>query len=278
MIMQPLSGPEPLQQNTPERPGLMPLLFVGHGSPMNAVQTNDFTESLRSAGGQLPHPRLILCISAHWVTEGTFVTGSARPKQIYDFSGFPEELYDIVYAPAGSPGDARQVATLGKDIPVVLDAGWGIDHGAWAVLKHLYPKQDIPVVQLSLDGRLDEQAHYRLAGFLQPLRSDGVLIVGSGNIVHNLGRMSGRQFGEEPYRWARAFDEQVKDALARKDDELLARYDSRDREAGALSVPTNEHYLPLLYVAALRGPTETVRYFHEGFQHRSVSMRSFVIT
>jgi 4,5-DOPA dioxygenase extradiol len=255
----------------------MPLLFIGHGSPMNAVQTNDFTESLRSAGRQLPRPRLILCISAHWVTEGTFVTGSVHPKPIYDFSGFPEELYEISYAPAGSPGDARRIASLGKDIPVVPDTKWGIDHGAWAILKHLYPKQDIPVIQLSLDGRLNVKDHYRLAGFLQPLRSDGVLIIGSGNIVHNLGRMSGKQFGEAPYPWARAFDEQVKDALARKDDQILTSSESLDRGAGALSVPTNEHYLPLLYIAALRETTENVRYLHEGFQHRSVSMRSFII-
>jgi len=256
---------------------LMPLLFVGHGSPMNIVQKNDFTESLRQAGIALPRPRLILCVSAHWVTDGTFVTGAIHPRQIYDFSGFPDELYDVVYDPQGSVNDAHRVETLGKGIPVSLNSAWGMDHGTWAVLTHLYPEQDIPVIQLSLDGNKDEEAHFKLASFLRPLRSEGVLIIGSGNIVHNLRLISWQQFGEEPFPWARLFDEQVKDALERKDDDILIRYDSRDREAGAKSIPTNEHYLPLLYIAALRGKKENIEYIHEGFQHRSVSMRTFIV-
>jgi 4,5-DOPA dioxygenase extradiol len=258
-------------------PGLMPLLFVGHGSPMNITQKNEFTESLRHAGKTLPKPRLILCVSAHWVTDGTFVTGAAQPKQIYDFYGFPDELYEVAYPVSGSPKDADHVAKLGKDIPVSPDERWGIDHGTWSVLHHLYPQHDIPVIQLSLDGNKDEAEHHKLASFLQPLRSEGVLIIGSGNIVHNLRLISWQQFGEEPYPWAQRFDEQVKDALARKDDDLLIRYDSRDKDTGFHAVPTNEHYLPLLYIAALRGGTEKVEYIHEGFQHRSVSMRSFVV-
>jgi len=255
----------------------MPLLFVGHGSPMNIIQKNDFTESLRLAGEKLPRPRLVLCVSAHWVTDGTFVTGSAHPKQIYDFYGFPDELSAVIYAPHGSLKDSHHVARLGASIPVTLNAGWGIDHGTWAVLHHLYPRQDIPVIQLSLDGNKDEAAHYKLAAFLQPLRSEGVLIIGSGNIVHNLRLISWQQFGEEPFPWAQTFDDQVKDALARRDDDILIRYDSRDREAGTMSVPTNEHYLPLLYIAALRDDNEKVEYIHEGFQHRSVSMRSLIV-
>jgi 4,5-DOPA dioxygenase extradiol len=256
---------------------LMPLLFVGHGSPMNIVQKNDFTESLRQAGEKLPKPRLILCISAHWVTDGSFVTGTAHPKQIYDFYGFPDELYDVIYNPHGSVKDADHVASLGTSVPVTLDSRWGIDHGTWAVLKHLYPNHDIPVIQLSLDGNKDEAEHYKLASFLQPFRSEGMLIIGSGNIVHNLRLISWQQFGEEPFPWAKRFDEQVKDALDRRDSDLLIRYDSRDREAGMNAVPTNEHYLPLLYVAALRGNKENIEYIHEGFQHRSVSMRSFIV-
>jgi 4,5-DOPA dioxygenase extradiol len=255
----------------------MPLLFVGHGSPMNITQRNDFTRSLRQAGEKLPKPRLILCISAHWVTAGTFVTGAAHPKQIYDFYGFPDELYDVVYNPNGSVKDANHVAGLGTSVPVTLDSRWGIDHGTWAVLKHLYPTHDIPVLQLSLDGNKDEAAHYMLASFLRPLRTEGVLIIGSGNIVHNLRLISWQQFGEEPFSWATRFDEQVKGALDRRDDNLLIRYDSQDREAGMNSVPTNEHYLPLLYVAALRGNKENIEYIHESFQHRSVSMRSFIV-
>jgi 4,5-DOPA dioxygenase extradiol len=255
----------------------MPLLFAGHGSPMNIVQKNDFTESLRLAGEKLPKPRCILCISAHWVTDGTFVTGSARPKQIYDFYGFPDELYDVTYRASGSLKDSGRVALLGKDIPVSPNNGWGIDHGTWSVLHHLYPDHDIPVIQLSLDGTKNEAEHYKLASFLQPLRSEGVLIIGSGNIVHNLRLISWQQFGEEPFPWAERFDGQAKGALDRKDNDLLIRYESKDREAGVNSVPTNEHYLPLLYVAALRGDNERIEYIHEGFQHRSVSMRSFIV-
>jgi 4,5-DOPA dioxygenase extradiol len=256
---------------------LMPLLFIGHGSPMNIAQKNDFTESLRLTGEKLPKPRCILCVSAHWVTDGAFVTGAARPKQIYDFYGFPDELYEVNYRAAGSLKDAGRVAMLGKDIPVLPNNGWGIDHGAWSVLHHLYPAHDIPVIQLSLDGSKGEAEHYKLASLLQPLRSEGVLIIGSGNIVHNLRLISRQQFGEEPFSWAERFDEQVKGALDRRDKDLLIRYDSRDREAGANAVPTNEHYLPLLYVAALRGDKERIEYVHEGFQHRSVSMRSFIV-
>lgn len=255
----------------------MPLLFVGHGSPMNITQKNDFTESLRRTGELLPRPRLILCISAHWVTDGTFVTGAARPRQIYDFYGFPDELYDVVYDARGSVKDAGHLAALGASAGVAPDSRWGIDHGTWAVLKHMYPNHDIPVIQLSLDGSRDEAAHYKLASFLQPLRSDGVLIIGSGNIVHNLRMISWQQFGEEPFSWAKRFDEQVADALEQRDSDLLVRYDTRDQEAGVNAVPTNEHYLPLLYIAALRGAAENIEYIHEGFQHRSISMRSFIV-
>jgi 4,5-DOPA dioxygenase extradiol len=258
-------------------PDLMPLIFIGHGSPMNVVQQNDFTRSLASLGVRLPRPRLILVISAHWETEGTFVTGAAHPKQIYDFYGFPDELYEIIYSPEGSTADANRIASLGKGIPVTLNTQWGIDHGSWAILKHIYPRHDIPVIQLSLDGTKDEAAHFKLASVLLPLRSEGVLIIGSGNIVHNLRLISWQQFGEAPFAWARKFDEQVKYALDQRDNDLLVRYDSKDGETGRYAVPTNEHYLPLLYIAALRRESETIEYIHEGFQHRSISMRSFIV-
>ncbi len=257
-------------------PDLMPLVFVGHGSPMNAVQQNDFTRSLASLGARLPRPRSILCISAHWETEGTFVTGAAHPEQIYDFYGFPDELYKIMYSPQGSLEDADRIASLGNQVPVAPNSQWGIDHGSWAVLKHIYPRHDIPVIQLSLDGTKNEEEHFELASFLLPLRSEGVLIIGSGNIVHNLRLMSWEQFGEEPFPWAKEFDLQVKEALETRDLELLVRYGSRNPDAATHAVPTNEHYLPLLYVAALRQKAEQVEFIHEGFQHRSVSMRSFV--
>ncbi len=255
----------------------MPVVFIGHGSPMNAVQRNDFTRGISSLGARLPRPRCVLCISAHWETEGTFVTGAVHPRQIYDFYGFPDELYEIIYSPHGAQDVADRIAALGRAVPVALNSQWGIDHGSWAILRHIYPQCDVPVIQLSLDARKSEEQHFNLARFLLPLRSEGVLIVGSGNIVHNLRLMSWQQFGEEPFDWARKFDEQVREALETRNDELLIRYDSRDRSVGAHAVPTNEHYLPLLYVAALRGGNERIAYIHEGFQHRSVSMRSFVI-
>jgi 4,5-DOPA dioxygenase extradiol len=255
-------------------PDLMPLVFIGHGSPMNVVQQNDFTWSLSALGKQVRRPSCILCISAHWETEGTFVTGADHPKQIYDFYGFPDELYEIRYSPHGSLETANRISALG---PIALSTHWGIDHGSWAVLKHIYPLHDIPVIQLSLDATKNEQEHFALASLLLPLRSEGVLIIGSGNIVHNLRLMSWQQFGEEPFDWARTFDLQVKEALEKGDNDPLVRYDARDRDAADRSVPTNEHYLPLLYIAALRQKGEEIEFIHEGFQHRSVSMRSFLV-
>ena len=257
-------------------PKLMPVVFVGHGSPMNAMQDNDFTRALSGIAKKLPKPKAILCVSAHWVTEGAYVTGSAKPEQIYDFYGFPEELYRIKYRPEGSPALAKETAKLLKDYSAATDTGWGIDHGTWSVLKHMYPKCDMPVIQLGLNASMTEKEHYEAAKKLIALRSEGVLILGSGNVVHNLSMIDWAQFADKTPAWAQDFDSYVKKALDSGDDELLIKYAENNPNA-AYAVATNEHYLPVLYACALRGKGEKLEYFYEGFQHASISMRSFTI-
>jgi 4,5-DOPA dioxygenase extradiol len=255
----------------------MPLLFIGHGSPMNAIQDNDFTQVLKSVAQRIIKPRLILVISAHWQTEGTCVTAQLHPRQIYDFYGFPEELYEVKYHPSGSPEDARNIVNLGKDIPVEPDDTWGIDHGSWSVLKHMYPAYDIPVIQISLDMNKTPGQHYMTAKILSELRNDNVLIIGSGNIVHNLSLFSYEQYLKEPFDWAVHFDERVKENLLKKQDNLLIDYASSDEREIRLSMPTTEHYLPLLYIESLRNTNEGIEFIYEGIHHQSVSMRSFLV-
>jgi 4,5-DOPA dioxygenase extradiol len=252
---------------------LMPVVFVGHGSPMNAMQDNEFTKALGQFARKIPKPEAIICVSAHWVTDGCFVTGSSTPEQIYDFFGFPKPLYEIKYRPKGSPSLAKQAAKLLSKYSVSLDTEWGTDHGTWSILKHMYPGCDIPVIQLSLNLALSEQQHYELAKGLFELRKQGVLIIGSGNIVHNLSMIDAGQFAQNTPSWALEFDEYVKNALDSGKDSLLVNY--ADNSSAAYAVPTNEHYLPLLYVCALRDKGEKVKYFFEGYQHSSLSMRCF---
>jgi 4,5-DOPA dioxygenase extradiol len=254
---------------------LMPVVFVGHGSPMNAVADNDFTLVLNSFAKSISKPKAILCISAHWMTKGSFVTGAEDPKQIYDFYGFPKELYEVKYKPKGSLELAKQTAILLKSFNAELDTEWGIDHGTWSVLKHMYPKCDIPVIQLSLDGSKTEKENYEIAKKLFDLRKQGVLIMGSGNIVHNLSMIDWDISAKNTPDWARGFDKYIKNALDSVNDDLLINYaENADSE---YAVPTNEHYLPMLYIAALRGKGEKVNYFFEGFQNDSLSMRCFAI-
>ncbi|MGA2089923.1 MAG: 4,5-DOPA dioxygenase extradiol [Endomicrobiales bacterium] len=253
---------------------LMPVVFIGHGSPMNAIQNNAFTQSLSTYAGRIAKPKVILCISAHWMTNGTYITGSDNPEQIYDFYGFPQELYEVRYRPEGSKILAQQFIKILGDSTKGLDRSWGIDHGTWAVLKHMYPACDIPVIELSLDAAKSESEHYTMSKKLSGLRKEGVLIIGSGNIVHNLSRIDWAQFAEKTPQWAQEFDSYVKDALESGNDGALIDYAGKTSSA-AYAVPTNEHYLPLLYTCALRGAGEKAHYFYEGFQHASISMRSF---
>jgi len=255
---------------------LMPVVFVGHGSPMNAMQDNEFTKAINSFAKKIQKPKAILCISAHWVTNGIFVTGSESPKQIYDFYGFPKELYEIQYKPKGSIQLAKELVNLLIDFKVDLDLQWGIDHGTWSILKHMYPKCDIPVIQLSLDASKSEQEHYEISKKLFDLRKENVLIIGSGNIVHNLSMIDWGQFTKKTTSWALEFDEYVKNAIDSGNDDLLINY-SENNPSAKYAVPTNEHYLPMLYIWSLRNKGEKVNYFYEGFQHSSISMRCFAL-
>lgn len=253
----------------------MPVLFVGHGSPMNAIGENRYTADLHAVARQLPLPKAILVVSAHWLTEGTWVTSGAQPPQMYDFYGFPEALYRLAYRPPGSPGCAAQVCALDADKPIGADARRGIDHAGWAVVKHLYPQADVPLLELSLDVHRTPAEHYRLGQSLLPLRQQGILVIGSGNIVHNLRSIS---FDENaaPYPWAQEFDAHVSECLDAGRHQKLIEYTAWGPLARQ-AVPTNEHYLPMLYAAALQQEGEALTFFHASLQNASISMRCFKI-
>ena len=263
-------------------PRKMPVLFIGHGSPMNIILDNGFTRSLKLWGKRLPRPRAILVVSAHWLTAGTFVTCMDRPRTIHDFYGFPEELYAITYPSPGSPDEARFVTGTVRKARVQCNHDWGLDHASWAVLKHLYPGARIPVFELSLDYSLNDwhpkplQYHYDLGAELAGLRTRGVLIIGSGNIVHNLSLIDFRAMDAAPPAWAVEFDEQVKENLLGGNHRDLIEFRSMSKSA-ALAVPTLDHYLPMIYAIALQEKGEPLTFVHEGFQNSSISMRCFQI-
>ncbi len=260
------------RQDAPATPR-MPVIFIGHGSPMNAIEDNPFSRAWEEVGRSLPRPSAILSISAHWETAGTQVTAMERPRTIHDFGGFPAELFAVQYPAPGSPDLARQVSALIKAAPVGLDARWGLDHGTWSVLCRMFPGADIPVVQLSLDHYQEPEGHYRLARELAPLRDQGVLIFGSGNIVHNLRLMAMRPDG---FDWAISFDETIRRLILARDHHPIIHYEELGQPA-RLSIPTNEHYLPLLYALALQEEGEPVKFFAEGMAYGSLSMRSLWI-
>ncbi len=250
-----------------------PVLFVGHGSPMNAIEDNAYTRALSALGARLPRPEAVLCVSAHWLTRGTAVTGMAQPRTIHDFGGFPEALDQVSYPAPGSPELAALVRETVGGGTVAIDASeWGLDHGAWSVLRHLYPKADVPVVQLGVDFGASARRHYELGAKLRPLREKGVLILGSGNVVHNLRRIS---FDEdaEPEAWAVEFDAWVKAKLGTRDFESLLG-DPAAAPSGRLAVPTPDHYDPLLYVLGASDARDELRYEYEGIQNGSISMLS----
>lgn len=259
----------------------MPALFVGHGSPMNTVLDNTFTRSLAAWGRRLPRPRAILVVSAHWLTEGTFVSCAERPRTIHDFYGFPDGLYALAYPSPGAPEEAEFVARTVRRVPVGCDRDRGLDHGAWSVLRQLFPTADLPVFQLSVDYSFHDRHpkplryHYDLAQELRALRERGVLVVGSGNIVHNLARIDG-DMEADPYPWALEFDETVKDGLLAGDHRALLDPRSLGPSA-AWAVPAPDHYLPMAYVLALQEKGEPLAFAHEGIQNASISMRCFQI-
>jgi len=255
--------------NHPSSPR-MPVIFFGHGSPMNTLASNRYTEAWRSLGVSVPRPKAILAISAHWLTRGTAVTAMAKPRTIHDFGGFPQALFDVQYPAPGDPALAARVHDLLAPVDVLLDQSWGLDHGTWSVLAHAFPKADIPVVQLSMDGTKPAQFHYETGRRLAPLREEGVLIVGSGNVVHNLMLMQ-RGEGAPAYAWARRFNETVRAALTSNQHQVLIDFERMGEDA-RLSVPTPEHYLPLLYIAALQRGNETVDFAVDGYEAGSLGM------
>ncbi len=266
-----------IDAGTSPRRSRMPVLFSAHGSPMNIVADNDFTRDLVAVAARLPKPESILVVSAHWQSRGSFVTSSPRPKQIYDFSGFPPELYKVSYSAPGDPRLAEHIAATlsGSGSTVLPDPGRGIDHGAWSVLHHMYPAQDIPVLQLSLDAGLSPGAGFEFAQRLAPLREEGVLVVGSGNIVHSFDEVDFDD-NAEALPWAIAFDALVKEKIDATDTETLIGFGGPNA-ASRRAFRTNEHYLPMLYALALREDGEPVQYFHESIQNASMGMRCFMI-
>ena len=253
----------------------MPILFIGHGSPMNIVADNSYTRSLAELGRRLPRPEAIAVVSAHYMTMGTCITNAAIPETIYDFYGFPAELYRVTYPCPGSPDLAARVEELTGGAVRGHDK-WGIDHAAWAVLTHMYPQHDIPVVEISLDVNKSPQEHYDLGKKLAPLRDEGVLVIGSGNIVHNLSVINFADMYGPPYPWAVEFDAAVADALQKRDHGALISYEKLPH--ARLAVPTNEHYLPLLYTIAMQDDDDELDVTCSEIQNASISMRSFVMT
>lgn len=252
----------------------MPALFIGHGSPMNALSDNPYTKALNKLGAQLK-PKAIIVVSAHWLTKGTWVSTAEKPETIYDFHGFPKSLYEVKYPAPGSPETARLVSDTVKSIQIKEDSNWGLDHGAWSILVHLFPKADIPVFELSIDYSKDIAFHYELAGQLKKLRDKGVLIIGSGNVVHNLGKLDWS--GQAPtFDWTIEFDEKVKQSFLNFDHNNLINYQKWGK-ISSLAHPSNDHYLPLLYVAGLQDKNEKVEFVYEGYELGSISMRCIKI-
>jgi 4,5-DOPA dioxygenase extradiol len=254
----------------------LPVLFIGHGNPMNAIKHNAFTESLERLGKEIPRPEAVLCISAHWMTEGTWITEMEHPKTIHDFYGFPQELFDVQYNSPGSPEIADRIRALVTKPRIIPDVDmWGLDHGTWSVLKHMYPKADIPVMQLSLNMHHPAQDHFDLGVKLRALREQNILIVGSGNIVHNLRKI---KWGDDAsaYDWAVEFDEWMKERLLKKDYETIIK-DATNSEAGKLSIPTMDHWFPLFYVLGASTPEDTLKFEYEGIENGSISMRTFTL-
>jgi 4,5-DOPA dioxygenase extradiol len=249
----------------------MPALFFGHGNPLNAIGQNAWTQGWSAIGAALPRPKAILSVSAHWYLPVTAVTAMAQPRTIHDFGGFPPELYRVQYPAAGSPALAARVAQLLEPTPVAQDRSWGLDHGTWSVLVHVYPKADIPVVQLSIDEAKPASWHFEISRKLAPLREEGVLIMGSGNLVHNLHTYSWGNRAVAPYDWAERFEASARKALDSADFAPLVDYESLGRDA-MLSVPTPDHYLPLLYVLAQHQPGDAISFPVEGFDGGSISM------
>jgi len=252
---------------------LMPVLFVGHGSPMNGIEDNEFSSKWASMAQNIPLPTAVLVISAHWFTKGTHITAMDFPKTIHDFGGFPKELFDVVYPAPGNPELAAETASLVQSTRVGLDHDWGLDHGAWTVVRHMYPEANIPVLQLSIDYTKDAKYHYELAKELQLLRKKGVLILGSGNMVHNLRMMSWAMINGGGYDWALQMNDKFKSLILNNEHQPLMNYQSLGKEA-MLAIPTPEHYLPLMYTLGLKNDSEEISLFNDKAVGGSLTMTS----
>ena len=260
-----------------ENTEVMPLLFLGHGSPMNAIEDNTFTRGFKEVSNCIEKPRAILCVSAHWETRGTYITAMTKPPTIHDFGGFPAALYQVQYPAPGSPELAKETQALVDKTEIQLTDDWGLDHGAWSVIKHLYPNADVPVVQLSLDYTKTPQYHFELAQQLEKLRHKGVLIVGSGNVVHNLRRVAWNKLNEAyAWDWAEEANEKMKSFILDGNFEALIQY-HKQGSSFAMSIPTPEHYLPLLYTLALKDPKEEAQLFNDKMVGGSIGMMSLHI-
>ena len=261
--------------------GRMPVLFVGHGSPMNMALSNPFTRSLADLGRSLSRPEAIMVISAHWLTSGSFVTCTSRPGMIYDFYGFPEELYRVKYECSGAPAAAQRARDLGQGA-IRCDQSRGLDHASYAILRHMFPLADIPVFEMSLDYSFNDwhprpvQYHYNLAKKLRPLRDEGVLVIGSGNMVHNLRLIDFADMNAAPFTWAVDMDARMRSHLLAGEHRDLIEYRSMG-DGVALAIPTLDHYLPMIYALGLQEKGEPLRFTFEGFQNASISMRCFTI-
>ena len=251
----------------------MPAIFFGHGNPMNAIQSNAWTNAWAAVGNGIPKPKAIVCVSAHWYLPATLVTGQEQPRTIHDFGGFPRELYQINYPASGDPELANRVKDLLAPVSAQLDTRWGLDHGTWSVLCHVFPEADVPVIQLSIDETQPAEFHYEIAKRLASLRDEGVLIAGSGNLVHNLHAYAWGRQQLDPLDWALRFEERARELLLSGEHEPLIAYEKLGRDA-ILSIPTPDHYLPLLYVIAQMREGERISFPVEGFDGGSVSMLS----
>jgi len=243
---------------------ILPVLFIGHGSPRNGIEINDFSKTWSDFGKKIPKPKAVLCVSAHWLTKGTAITAMPYPRTIHDFGGFPADLFAVTYPAPGSPDLALQTKTVIKKTNVSLDHDWGLDHGTWTVVRHMYPKANIPVLQLSIDYYKPGEFHYELAKELQALRKRGVLIIGSGNMVHNLGMVAWDKMNEKSYGydWALEMNQLFKDKITEKDHTSLIHYEKLNK-AAKLAIPTPDHYWPLIYTLGASNIKDSISFFND---------------
>jgi 4,5-DOPA dioxygenase extradiol len=255
---------------------LMPALFIGHGSPMNGIENNEFSQSWADLAKNIPVPKAVLVVSAHWYTHGTFVTAMDFPSTIHDFGGFPQALFDVQYPAPGDPKLAAEIPGLIHSTPVGLDHDWGLDHGTWTVVKHMYPNADIPVLQLSIDYTKSPEQHYEIAKEIYALRKKGILVLGSGNMVHNLRMLSWEMINGGGYDWAMEMNDKFKNLIANGDHKPLINYRNLGTDA-MLAIPTPEHYLPLIYTLGMKNEKEEVSFFNDKAVGGSLTMTSVLV-